>query len=963
MAVAMPNRVAVPDGPLRRLVQAIHELYTAAGRPGVRQISNAIRDREDLRDTVSHETISSMLRGDGRPRWIKLECVVRQLADWSVEHPDPDAEVRRFLQLWLNAENQPISVAATEALPPVRAQVSPVREDGAEYTADHRGGPATISNMPARNSQFIGRRALLELMRNEIRRNTRRLMIVRGIGGVGKTQLAIEYTYRYAAEYDLVWWIPAEEPVQARAALAALAERLDLPRSKDLNQTARAALTALEDSELRWLLVFDNANDSSALRAVLPAGGDVLVTTRTLGWSRLGTVVEADVFDRAESVELLCLRGRGIGPAEADLLAARLGDLPLALEQVAAVQSATGMSVPDYLQLFAEHVGDLLSTQPPQEYPTSVAAFVTLAVDSLRSRAPAAAQLLELFAFLGAEPVPVSLLRTGRAANIEPPLGRALYEFDFIDRVVSHLVRYGVARLEPQGERIQVHRLVRSVLREQLDPEDADRIRETTHRLLGAANPGNADDPRTWTLHAEIGPHLIPSDAVHSRVKAVLHAVVDQVRYLERRGEYEESRRLGLLAVEAWSAPPEAGGLGTEHDLTVRAIRDVANVLRALGSYDEARRITEEALSRLRASPNHGEDHPNTLDLAGAVGIYLRKTGSYREALAMDRDVVERRRRIGGEAHPATLRAMGNLAVSLRMNGMFAEAYSVDLQARAAFAQMLGPDHPTALMPAANLARDLYGLGRYAESLETINEVLAQQIALHGSSHEFVLQSTRLQAITLRRVGRRREAVALTRDNFRASDRTVGPNHENTLLSMMSYANALRSVGDLVGARTIAAEALARCRTAFGPRNPATLAVATNFTIILRALGDRNEAYSIDQLTVPELRQAVEDDHPYTLAATSGLAADLALNHEPASALALSRDLVQRATGLLGPDHPTTLGFTANLGLDLIAAGDVATGQELRARAVAELSATDGDFEEASFATARIECDIEPPES
>jgi tetratricopeptide (TPR) repeat protein len=962
MAVAMPNRTVLADGPLRRLVQSIHDLYTAAGRPGVRQISNAIRDRDDLRDTVSHETISSMLRGDGRPRWIKLECVVRQLADWSVNHPDRDAEVRRFHQLWLNADTEPAGDPPSAQPAQARPAANGVSRMAVGAVAA-RPGPATISNVPARNSQFIGRLALLEQIRQDLARTSQRLLVVRGIGGVGKTQLAVEYTYRYAAAYDLVWWIPAEEPVQARAALAALAERLDLPRSKDLNQTARAAILALEDSELRWLLVFDNADHPSAVRAVLPARGDVIVTTRTLGWSRLGTVVEVDVFERPESVELLCQRGSGIGPAEADLLAARLGDLPLALEQVAAVQSATGMSVPDYLRLFAEHVGDLLATQPPAEYPTNVAAFVTLAVDSLRARAPAAAQLLELFAFLGSEPVPVSLLRTGRDANVEPPLGRALYEFDFIDRVVSQLVRYGVARLEPRGERIQVHRLVRSVLREQLAPEDADRIRETTHRLLGAANPGNAEDPRTWALHAEIGPHLIPSDAVHSKVMPARHAVVDQVRYLERRGEYEESMRLGRLAVEAWSAPAEAGGLGSEHDLTLRAIRDLANAMRALGSYDNARQITEEALGRLRVSPDHGEDHPTTLDLAGAVGIYLRLTGGYREALAMDRDVVDRRRRIAGDSESATLRAMGNLAVSLRVNGMFAEAYSVDLQAREAYVQLLGPDHPRTLLAASNLARDLFDLGRYADSLALIDEILPHQVGLHGINHEYVLRSTRLKAITLRRLGRRREAVALARTNFRGSDTTVGPNHENTLLSMMSYANALRSVKDLVGARTIAAEALARYRAAFGPRNPVTLAVATNFTIILRALGDRNEAHSIDQLTLRELRQAAGDDHPYTLAAMAGLATDRALNHEVASAMAVSQDLLKRASESLGPDHPSTLGFSANLGLDLIAAGSAEDGEELRARAIAELSTTDGEALDDALHGGRIECDIEPPES
>jgi hypothetical protein len=960
VAVAMPSPEDLPEGPLRRLVQAIHEIYAAAGRPGVRQISNAVKARDDLRDTVSHETVSAMLRGEGLPRWVKLESVVRQLASWAVTRPDADESVRRFHRLWLEAADAPAGSRSTPSPPP--APTSLVRSDRIPRPALPPPVPTTVFNAPARNVHFVGRRQVLEGMRRALE-TSQRPLVIRGIGGVGKTQLSVEFAHRHAALYDLIWWVPAEEPVQARAALAALAERLGVARSKDLNQTARAALDALESSELRWLIVFDNAERASALRPLLPSGGDVIVTTRSLGWTRFGSVVEVDVFDRAESVELLCRRGRNIVPADADRLAARLGDLPLALEQVAAVQSATGMSVADYLRLFAEHVGDLLSTQAPPEYPTSVATFVNLAIDSLRVRAPAAAQLLELFAFLAPEPVPVSLFRTGREANIEPPLGRSLHQFDFIDRVAGPLISYGVARLEPQGERLQVHRLVRSVLRERLDAESAERIRETTHRLLGAANPGNPEDPRTWTLHAEIGPHLIPSDAVHSTTLSARHAVIDQVRYLERRGEYDESRRLGEMAVEAWRAPVDKGGLGPEHELTLRAVRELANVMRAQGSYRDARQITEDALDRLRRSPAYGDDHPSTLDLAGAMGIYLRLTGDYRAAIATDRDVVERRRRIGGDTEPATLRAVRNLAVSLRVNGEFAEAYTLDLQAQDAYAQQRGEDHPNTLLASSNLAADLYGLGRYDDCLTMIKPLLPRQTELHGGTHEYVLRSNRLKAIGLRKTGDGGAALDLASSNFRDSYGAAGPDHENTLLAMMSYANALRAAGDVIGAKTLAAEALARYRAAFGPRNPVTLAAAINFAIILRAAGDRNEAYSIDQLTVVELRQAVGVDHPYTLAATSGLITDLALMHETHSAIGLAEDLLPNARNRLGPGHPSTLGFQYNLSLDLVAAGDAASGDDLRSRAVAELAAIDGDLFDSQGVGGRVECDIEPPES
>ncbi|GAA2703738.1 FxSxx-COOH system tetratricopeptide repeat protein [Actinoplanes palleronii] len=944
MAVAMRGRESLPDGPLRRLIQAIHDLYNDAGRPGLRQISTEIRRRNDLRDTVSHETVSAILRGDALPRWRKLECLVRVLVTWAVSQPEADAEVRRFHAMWLEADDAAVAVAlrraVTDSPPTVVDPVLP-RQLPNELTPSVA---VLTSNAPARNPTFVGRAEILERMQNLLGASPRSPLVLRGIGGVGKTQLVAEYIHLHAANYEVVWWIPAAELASARAAFAALADRIGLSRSWDLAQTAQQTLGALEDSRLRWLLIFDNVDDPVAIGPMLPSGGDVIATTRALGWPRACKVLEVDVFQRQESVKLLCQLGAGIVPADADRLAAQLGDLPLALEQVAAVQSATGMPVTEYLRLYSEHISDLLATRPQQDHPTSVVAFVTLAMDSLRQRTPAAAQLFELFAFLGSEPVPVSLFRIGRTAGIEAPLGRALFQFDFIERVVGQLVRYGVARIEPRSQRIQVHRLIRSVLREQLDPERAAEVRATTHRLLGAANPGRPDDPSTWSLHADIGPHLIASDAVYSEDFGARRAVVDQVRYLERRGDYHESRRLGELAITVWRRAQGDHDLGTEDRLTFRAIRETANAMRALGSYEEARRLTEDALRHLRSSPVHGEDDPLTLDLAGTVGIYLRITGAYAEAEAIDRDVVERRERLNGTDDPATLRAVGNLAVSLRMNGKFDEAYSVDIRVHDASRRRFGENDPRVLLAAANLTKDLHGLGHYQKCLDEIERVLPVQISLHGGRHEYVLWSTRMRAIGLRRTGQPVEAVQVASTNLLNAERIFGPVHETTLLSMITYSNALRSAGDLDGAKEKAGESLARLRNAFGPYNPVTLAAATNFAAILRSMGVRSEAAGIDQVTVQALTRSVGDNHPYTLVAMNGLAIDLRLAQEFEAALMLSRSVMARATDALGPGHPVTLAFEANLALDLAAAGRI-TG-----------SVNPSDH-------GRAEVDIEPPES
>ncbi|HEY0699428.1 MAG TPA: FxSxx-COOH system tetratricopeptide repeat protein, partial [Micromonospora sp.] len=254
-------------------------------------------------------------------------------------------------------------------------------------------------SIPLRNPHFTGRRNLLAELHETLVRSSDSgallLHAVHGLGGVGKTQLAVEYAYQYASDYDLVWWIPAEDPALVRASLAELGRAMGLPESTDTAQTVAAVQEALRVGRPhpRWLLVFDNADQPEDLRPYLPhPSGHVLITSRNQSGADVAATVEVDVFDREESVALLRRRGRGISETDADRLANALGDLPLALEQAAAWQAETGMSVPEYLRLLETRQDQLLREKPPAGYSTPVAAAWGLAFDRLREQSPGAVQ-------------------------------------------------------------------------------------------------------------------------------------------------------------------------------------------------------------------------------------------------------------------------------------------------------------------------------------------------------------------------------------------------------------------------------------------------------------------------------------------------------------------------------------------------------------------------------------------
>jgi hypothetical protein len=224
-----------------------------------------------------------------------------------------------------------------------------------------------------------------------------------GLGGVGKTQLAVEYAYRYAADYDLGWWIPAENPLTIPTALARLAPKLGIAPSADQDELVAAVLDGLRGRE-RWLLVFDNAEQPAELAAYQPTGGggQVLVTSRNPAWGALGQAVRVDVLPREQAVTLLLRRTPDQDPTAAAAVAAALGDLPLALEQATAYLEQTGMPLAAYLAAYQRRQQQLLAKGRAVAYQGQVDTTWQLSIDRVT---PAGVELLRLCAFLAPEAI------------------------------------------------------------------------------------------------------------------------------------------------------------------------------------------------------------------------------------------------------------------------------------------------------------------------------------------------------------------------------------------------------------------------------------------------------------------------------------------------------------------------------------------------------------------------------
>ncbi|BCB90921.1 hypothetical protein Psuf_082340 [Phytohabitans suffuscus] len=841
----------------------------------------------------------------------------------------------------------------------------------AAATGTDPAAPATAArrlriwgNVPLRNPVFTGRELLLLRLQRALEDRSKASVLPRalhGLGGVGKTQLAVEFAYRYAERYDVVWWIPAEQRSLVLQSLHHLGRHLDIPETADLQQTASLVLADLADSPLRWLLIYDNANDPEDIARLMPTrGGHVILTSRDHTWSEVWDPIQVDIFERGESIELVRKRGEGVSQVDADRLAARLGDLPLALDQAVSCQVATGMSVGDYLSELDRHVREL--AKPPEALRTTLVALVRLAIWRLRAHAPAVAELLEMFAFLGPEPISGGLLRRGREAPVSAALRHALRDQVAWDRAVRDLRRYGLAKVDPD-QRMQVHRLFQGVLRDELKEEAARRGRSNVQQLLASANPGYPRSEETWPVHAEIGPHIRPAGLIDSSVPDARRVVLDQIRYLNLVGDLEGSRRLGDESFEAWSKAEDADGLGPNGELTLRAANYLAVTLRHLGFNERARSMSEQVLDRFRDSPEFGPDHEFTLNAAGVLAPHLRVAGRFAEALALDRQTVAGYRRVFGDEDEETITARNNLAVNLRMLSDFAGAYRIDAEAVRTWQQVVSENDNRLLFAQANLARDLYGLGRYAEALEILRGILPAYRHQRGAQHPSVLLAGRTLAIALRKVGRYHEALAAAAEHDRDSERRYGTQHEHSLAATMTHANTLRVTGNLAEAQRRAAKAMDGYLQVFGEDHPLTLAAAVNQAIVLRSLGELAPARELDERTHARMGDVLGDAHGFTLCAASGLAHDLALAGEHEAAWRLSVRTLEVSRRARGLPHPYTRACAVNAALDTIAVGRREEGRTLLHEAVAGLGDLIGAGHPETVsarAAHRLESDIEP---
>jgi len=797
-----------------------------------------------------------------------------------------------------------------------------------------RGVPAVWGSVPQRNKNFTGRELLLEDLRRRVTSEVTAVLphALQGLGGVGKTQLAIEYAYRYASDYDVVWWIPADQEVLVRSALAALAPRLGVTgiAPERVEDAVRAVLDSLRrgDPYPRWLLIFDNADQPETIRDLMPNGpGDVLVTSRNHRWQSIVDTVEVDVFTRQESLDFLHRRVPGAADDDSARLAEELGDLPLALEQAGALQAETGMSVAEYLDLLKDEGRKLLAENPPSDYPWPVAAAWSLSVARVRDHMPFAMELLRRCAFFGPEPIPRDLLQRGRYV-LDSPLREAFGDPIIVSRAMRELGRYALARIDNNRRTLQVHRLIQKILRDELTEAEAAGIRHEVHLLLAATDPEDPDSLDNWPRYQELLAHVGPSAVAECDDPEVRRLVRNVTSYLYNIGDYTTCVAEIERALEQW----RTGSHEDDRDVLVM-LGQHARVLWTLGRYAEAGEIRRNILDRSREVL--GRDDEYTLDATNGYGADLRARGDFAEALRVDEELLERHRRVFGSDHPNTFMVANNLAIDCCLNGDYGRARELDEQSHQDRLDFFGrDDHPWVLISLGAVARDMRQAGLYAAAVEAAErarrrfEDITRQRTF-PENHPWVLVQSKDYSVALRKMGSFAEALALADHSYHSYQRVLGADHPETLGAAINLGNAQRLAGDFDEAAKRIEDTVRRYGKVWGDDHPFTHGCALNLAIVRRAVGDIDTAKALLEQALAGLTRTLGPDHHYTLTCLTNLATTTAEQGDAGSAREIGEKTLQQFRQVLGDDHPHTLACAANLALDRRALGLVGEAEEL----------------------------------
>ena len=582
-------------------------------------------------------------------------------------------------------------------------------------------------------------------------------MAITGLGGVGKTQLALELVYRTREKYKncSIIWIPATDMESLQQAYMHVAQQLGIPgwdeEKVDVKRLVQGYLS--KESAGQWLLVFDNADDidmwiakpgfkqgSDRLIEYLPRSkqGCIIFTTRdrkTAVKLAQQNVIEVPEMDERTAMQLLqnCLVNQDLVNDKQDTktLLAQLTYLPLAIAQAAAYINENGIALADYLSLLAdqeEEVIELLSEEFEnggryRSVKNPVATTWLISFEQIRHRDPLAADYLSFMACIDPKEIPQPLLPTGPSRKKETDAIGTLNAYSFVVRRSANLT-------------IDLHRLVHLATRNWLRKEELlARWTDGAITRLKDVFPDHSHENRSlWRTYLPHARYVLKSNLVDKDGESRIELASRFGSCLYSDGRYNDAEAPFVEVMERHKRL-----LGTEHPDTLISMTNLASTYSNQGRWQEAEELEIQVLETIKRVL--GEEHPDTLISMGNLALTYRNRGRWKEAEELEVQVMETRKRVLGEEHPHTLNSIANLALTYSNQGRWKEAEELEVQAMETRKRVLGEEHPDTLISMNNLAFTWKEHDRNGEAVELMEKCVLLQESVLGADHPNTLSS------------------------------------------------------------------------------------------------------------------------------------------------------------------------------------------------------------------------------
>ena len=590
--------------------------------------------------------------------------------------------------------------------------------------------------------------------------------VLTGMRGSGKTQLAAAVAARCENEdWPIVAWINAASRKELVADLYELAIRIGIDAPKDIppENIVRRFLDQLRSADAAdRLFVFDNVENLDDLKGLTPEADGVraiITTTRHLDWNSLGwSPMVVGVFEREQSITLLCEHTGDTHRDAADQIAEALGDLPVAVTQAAATAKWGNYSLSEYFKRLSTHpLESSISRLEGDDYPDAVGVALFMAyeqvLEQLRTKHPQqegiAISLLGILSLLAASGVPTHWL-----LELDD-------DSDTVRDTLSFLKRSSILQESIDGDKTIIHRLQGQVYRETYLSNQEKFSEARTHAT---------------TLLNEID--------------------VDRIENFEQ--QRQETRNLveqiGAVASQDHSSP-----LFSDPDFVALLATTLRNAT-DLGMPQLALTLTD---SVTQAGCTLGPDHPDTLTARNNLACAYQAAGKLEEAITLYEQNLTDYTRILGPNHPSTLTSRNNLACTYHDAGKLEEAITLYEQNLKDFEDLLGPNHPDTLTSRNNLANSYQATGRLDEAITLYEQNLKDHIHILGPHHPDTLTTQVNLAVAYRTAGSLDEAITLQEQTLKDFENLLGPNHPLTLTSRHSLADAYRAAGRIEDAEKL----------------------------------------------------------------------------------------------------------------------------------------------------------------